>query len=380
MRLLDRLLVANDFSKSSENVLSSAIELAKIFGSIIVPIHVMPENLENEKVKTLLRETALNKLELTELQIKDEGVRVEPSILTEGVPHEAIVKAAVDTNTNLILVGSGETKKGDNFKLGTTAERIIQKSHKPVFVIKEHLLLNVHHILCPVDFSPASHRALQNAITMARRFKSELTILSVYETQFFSWFASGKDREIEYGEGLSNNKKRLDAFLQKFNLNEVTYTTEISSGNPSEEILSTLSKKMIDLLIMGTSGKTGINRMLMGSVTEKVIREVPCSFLTLKDSDAIGQELETALSDIEQLHKQAKQLFDDGHLEEAKQHYMACLNSNDMFVPAYMGLAKVYDKIGEPEMAEKHRKNVQNIMESIWYQQIEEEVRKLKKH
>lgn len=380
MKPLEKILLANDFSKTSENVVSSAIELAKIFGSTIVPIHVIPKNLENEKIKNLLRETAINKLELSELRIKDEGLNVEPSILSEGNTQGAIVKNSIDTNANLILMGSGETKKGDNFKLGITTERIIQKSHKPVFVIKEDALLNVHHILCPVDFSPASKRALQNAIIMARKFKSELTILSVYETQFFSWFSSGKEKEAEYEEAVKTHKKALDDFLEEFDLSMVNYSKEVTNGSPSEEILKTISKKMIDLLIMGTSGKTGINRMLMGSVTEKVIREVPCSFLTLKDTDATSHELKTSLHDIEELNKEAKQLFDGGHYEEAKQHFIACLNINDMFVPAYMGLAKIYDKTNNTEMAKKHRKNVQNIMESIWYQQIEEEVRRIKRH
>ena len=171
MKLLEKILVAHDFSKSSENVISSAIELAKVFQSTIVPIHVLPDDVVNEKVRTMLNDTALTKLDETKTLMKNEGVESEKPLLMVGSPHEAIVRAAVDVNANLILLGSGETKKGDTFRLGTTAERIIQKSEKPVFVVKESVSLNVHHILCPVDFSDASKRALKNAITMARRFR-----------------------------------------------------------------------------------------------------------------------------------------------------------------------------------------------------------------
>jgi len=135
---------------------------------------------------------------------------------------------------------------------------------------------------------------------------------------------------------------------------------------------------MIDLLIMGTSGKTGLNRMLMGSVTEKVVREVPCSFLTLKSEDVIALQFDNHIRDIEQLHKTALELIEGGFYEEAKDRLKVSLTINDMHVPTYRALAKVYDNLGQPNMAKTYRKNAKDIMEKIWYQKIEEEVRKLR--
>ncbi|MGA9269531.1 MAG: universal stress protein [Lutimonas sp.] len=378
MKLLGKILVAQDFGKSSDNVVSSAIELAKVFQSTIVPIHILPDNIVNEKVRNMLNDTALTKLGETMTLIKDEGVKTEKPLLMIGTPHETIVRASVDVGANLILVGSGETQKGDTFCLGTTAERIIQKSEKPVFVVKENVLLNVHHILCPVDFSDSSKRALQNAITMARRFKSELTILAVCEMQESTWFTSEKDKEKENELRYKLHKEELDTFLKGFNLRNLNWAKEAPRGKPSEEILSTISRKMIDLLIMGTAGRTGVNRMFMGSVTEKVIREVPCSFLTLKSEDLISLQLETHIRDIEQLHNTAMELIEDGFYEEAIDQLTACLSINDMYVPAHKGLAKVYDKLNQTEKADMYRSHARDIMDKIWYQKIETEVRKLR--
>lgn len=378
MKLLEKILVAHDFGKTSQNVISSAIELAKIFQSTIIPIHILPDDITNQKAKTLLNETARTKLNKVVDKIKNEGLDTGEPILMEGSPHDAIVRAAVGVSANLILLGSGETQKGDTFRLGTTAERIIQKSEKPVFVIKEDVLLNVHHILCPVDFSEPSKRALQNAITMARRFKSELTILSVCEQAKTSWLTSDNLLQTVNDEKCLEEKEKFETFLKGFNLADVNWTKEAPKGNPAEEILSAVSKKMIDLLIMGTSGRTGINRMLMGSVTEKVVREVPCSFLTLKSEDVITLELKTHIRDIEELHKTAMDLITDGFYDEAIGHLKACLTINDMYVPAYKGMAKVYDKMNRPERAQAYRMNARDIMDKIWYQKIEEEVRKLR--
>ncbi len=378
MKLLEKILLAQDFSKSSQNLVHSAIELAKIFESKIVPIHVLPDDIVNKKVKVLLNETAMTKLEDTVQRIEDEGVDVDNPLLAFGSPHEAIVRAAVDINANVILTGSGESKKGDTFQLGTTTERIIQKSEKPVFVIKEGILLNVRHILCPVDFSESSKRALKNALTMARRFKSELTILAVCELQGSTWFTSEKDKEQENELRYTLHREEFDSFLKEFDLTNLNWTKEIPKGNPAKEILSAISRKMIDLLIMGTAGRTGLNRMIMGSVTEKVVREVPCSFLTLKSEDVISLQLETHIKDIEKLHKTGLQLMEDGFLEEAIGQFKACLSINDMHVPAYKGLAKVYEKLNQPERARMYRRSAKEIMDKIWYQKIEKEVRKLR--
>lgn len=378
MKLLDKILVAQDFGKSSENVIASAIELAKIFQSTIIPIHVLPDDITNEKVRSLLNETAMTKLKDTMSLIKSEGLEVNKPLLMVGAPYEVITRAAIDTGSNLILIGSGETQKGDTFRLGTTAERIIQKSEKPVFVIKEGVLLNVHHILCPVDFSEASKRALKNAITMARKFKSELTIMSVCEVSKSSWFSSENEMEIENENRCAQQKENFENFLEDFHLSDINWTKEAPKGIPSEEILSTVSRKMIDLLIMGTSGRTGLNRMFMGSVTEKVIREVPCSFLTLKSEDMISIELETHIRDIEELHKTGMELVENGFYEEAIGYLKACLNINDLHVPAHKGLAIVYEKLNQPERAKVYRNTARDIMDKIWYQKIEEEVRKLR--
>lgn len=378
MKLLEKILIAHDFGEASQNVVLSAIEMGKIFQSTLVPIHVLPDDIVNDKVRDLLKKTALTKLEETLALIKNEGVQCEKPLLVVGTPHDAVVRAAVDVGANLILLGSGETKKGDTFRLGTTAERIIQKSEKPVFVIKDNVLLNVHHIMCPVDFSDASKRALKNAITMARRFKSELTILAVCELQGSTWFTSEKEKDLENELRYKLHKEAFDAFLKEFNLTDLTYTKETPRGKPAEEILGALSRNFIDLLIMGTTGRTGLNRVLMGSVTEKVVREVPCSFLTLKSEDVIALQFENNLRDIEQLYGTAMKLMEDGFYREAIAQLKSCLTINNMHVPAYQGLAKIYDKLNEPEKAIMHRKNAKDIMDKLWYQKIEEEVRKLR--
>ena len=111
MKLLERILLAEDFTESSRNVVTSAIELAKIFEAKLIPIHVLPKELGDKKVETLLKDTAMLRLNETVKRISEEGVETGDPILEFGSAHETIVEAAIAINANLIMVGSGENRK-----------------------------------------------------------------------------------------------------------------------------------------------------------------------------------------------------------------------------------------------------------------------------
>ncbi|WP_100613754.1 universal stress protein [Confluentibacter citreus] len=378
MKLLNNILLGEDFGKSSKNTLESAIILAKTFNSKVTPIYVLPDDIVNEKAKNLLVDAASQKLKETIETIAKHGIKTGEPLLKHGSAIDAIARAAVEINSNLLVLGAGESSVKQNFKLGTTAERIIQKSEKPVFVVKEKTPLNIRQILCPIDFSPASQRALTNAIIIAKKFKAQLTILSVCEIQTASWFITNEVTEMENKARCEKHKARFESFLKGFSLSGLNWEPEIPQGIAAEEILNTISKKSIDLLVMGTAGRTGLNRLMLGSVTEKVIREVPCSFLTLKSEDALSLSLDSSIKDLEGYYKVGVQLLENGFYDEALGQFKACLNINNMHIPSYIQAAKVYDSINEPEKAKLYRNQAFDIKEKLSYGKIEDEVRKLR--
>ena len=85
MKLLKNILLATDFSKSSEYVLENAIKMAKIFQSQITLIYVLPKDIENKKAKELLKEFALKQLTLINERLNNEGVTTSESVLEHGI-------------------------------------------------------------------------------------------------------------------------------------------------------------------------------------------------------------------------------------------------------------------------------------------------------
>jgi nucleotide-binding universal stress UspA family protein len=237
MTLLKKVLLATDFSKSCENVVKNTIGLAKTIQSKIILIHVLPDDIKNEKARLLLNEAAIKHLEVINDRIKSEGIKTDEPILEYGIHYDKIIQTADNINANVILIGSGEKLKNDVFQLGTTAEKIIRRSDKPVWVVKKDNPLNIKNIFCPIDFSPESERALKNAITITRRFKAKLIIFSVYELYYSGLLKIKLDWDKENENLRSEHLKNFNSFLEDFNLIDLNWDKEIQSGDPATEIL-----------------------------------------------------------------------------------------------------------------------------------------------
>lgn len=362
MKLLKSILVAIDFTESSERVLENSIAFAKKFQSELTVIHVLPDDLNN-KVNLLVEKSASSDLKEVNDRINSKGIKTGFPILEYGNYCDRIVAAADKINANLVIVGSGERRKNTALLLGSTAEKIIRKSNKPVFVVKSDQRLDIKNIICPVDFSEESKRALKTAIITSRIFNARLVILTVY-TLFRQTFTKLNPVEI-------NEQRKLDhisefnKFIEDFNLVDVNYELQVKGGEPAEEIIKAIKKYESDLLLMGTTGKSGISKVLMGSVTGKVIREVLCSFITLKNEDAITLEIESKNQDLQNQYATALELYETGFFQESIKQFNRCLNMSYGHIPSLEGIAKIYEKLGDIENKQKYLDMAKSISDQI---------------
>jgi nucleotide-binding universal stress UspA family protein len=143
---------------------------------------------------------------------------------------------------------------------------------------KEHIMLAVHTILHPTDFSDRSRYAFWLACALARDYSARLIVLHVAETP-----------PVIYGEGIlppdpvelrAAAQGRLDR-LQVPHA-DVRAERRLEQGDTVTEILHVAQEVPADLIVMGTHGRTGLGRLLMGSVAEQVVRRAACPVLTVK--------------------------------------------------------------------------------------------------
>lgn len=143
-------------------------------------------------------------------------------------------------------------------------------------------------ICCPVDFSDASRAALEVAADLARRFDAELTLLHAYPVPGYTFPDGSVVASSRMMQELSDQAERHLAEwrreAEKLGAPRVTY--EKAVGEPASEILAFADDRRMDLLVLGTHGRTGLEHALMGSVAERVARKGRCPVLTVHPAHA----------------------------------------------------------------------------------------------
>jgi universal stress protein A len=148
----------------------------------------------------------------------------------------------------------------------------------------------IHRILVPLDFSPASDRALAYAAALAEEFGAPLFLLHVIEDRLMTgpW-----PSEVYLGELpklrddlIKDAERRMRLSLEALEKDGLTATGEVLIGGPSHVIIEQAAAINADLLVMGTHGRTGITHLLIGSVAERVIRHAPCPVFIVRERKA----------------------------------------------------------------------------------------------
>ena len=166
MQPLKKILVAVDLEETTERVLQTAVLLAKSFDARLVLLHVIPDLLPGGWADEEGRELVAVRLSELKRYAEQEGVVVDNVVVVGGKASYHICQTAEHKGVNLIVVGASRGRKKD-IHLGVTAVRVLRNSVKPVWIVAQREIARPRSILCPVDGSPASHRALDNAIRLA---------------------------------------------------------------------------------------------------------------------------------------------------------------------------------------------------------------------
>lgn len=146
-------------------------------------------------------------------------------------------------------------------------------------------MISFKKILCPIDYSDCSLNALGYAVKMAIKDSARLYLMYVEIECVFDYggLKFGYKGTLDPDTVVKMKKKLVDSVpvdVREF----VSIETLIAVGIPADEIIKVAMKKRIDVIVMGTHGRTGISHMVIGSVTEKVIRASPCPVLCIKDN------------------------------------------------------------------------------------------------
>lgn len=352
-----------DFNASSVNAFRYAAHVSEVFNSHLILLHVITGEKLSSKTEKMLSGLVQEKYEALQKEIGPAIADRMELVIQQGVIFEQIVRISIKRDVNVIIAGAG---KQEGNRLSTKIEKLMRKSQVPVWLVRNDDKPPVEKILCPVDFSDASVRAMNNAILLASRLNAGLLVMHVYTKIDIQSPRLKVDNEEENRRLLNGKKRELAAFMEKFDLSAVRHEAYLEEGHPEAAIIETIERQETDLLIMGTTGRTGLSRILMGSITEKVTREVPCSFITTKSQDIARTWFESNLGEMETYLQQARQYRSEGNTEKAIACYTAGLKQFPDNIPMLQGLIAVHKESGNEARAAFFRDYAMEVVQRLW--------------
>jgi len=267
----ERLLVCTDGSEGGQHAMTQALALGRACAGKVYVLQVVKIIPELEAVAPDLRVCLEEEIERQKgaaaAAAARQGVEMEYRILHSISPFADIVAEAEKLNPQLIIIGRYGRTGLTRLFMGSIAARVIGLSPINVLVIPREDSLAFQRLLIASDGSSYSDAALMEATAMAARAGSELLGVAVAR---------------EEGE-ISETREILQRMLTAANREGVSFQGISPQGLAADEgIIQVALENRVDLIIMGSHGRTGFKRLFMGSVTERVIGHTPCPVLVVK--------------------------------------------------------------------------------------------------
>jgi nucleotide-binding universal stress UspA family protein len=266
--------VCTDGSSEGQNAVAITLELARACGSQVFVIQVLEIPPQYQMAAPDVRSVLGQEIQKNMATIIDAAARMEVDLKTlvaEGQAiHTAIMEAAAKVQPDLLVLGRcGKTALARLF-MGNVAARVIGHSPVNVLVVPRGAAVAFQRLLVASDGSACSQQAWGLALAMARRAQSQLIAVAV----------APEEGDIIDAKGL------IHQMLQAANRARMPLKGVNPQGVPADEgIVQQAIKSEVDLIIMGSHGRTGLKKILMGSVTERVIGQAPCPVLVVKQGE-----------------------------------------------------------------------------------------------
>jgi nucleotide-binding universal stress UspA family protein len=273
---LKQVLVATDLASSGNHAIERALQLAAAHGAELDIVHVMEEGLppEAQAERSETRESAIR----AALAASPFAGQVKLTIdLVVGNADTDIVERAVMSNADCIVLGLHDRLLKENLAIeGSLADTIIGRTTLPVLLVRNIPQGPYKSLVVGIDFSPLSHAAIEAAVLIAPDATVHLVNAYTGESEA-ALTAEHKLKSLAHGESAVFERAAAQA-----NVPKIAVKTIAEQGDPREALKVQIDRHEADLLVLGTKGRTGLARALLGSVTTDLINARLCDVLVIR--------------------------------------------------------------------------------------------------
>lgn len=289
------ILVPVDFSELSEKALEVANTFAKLMDGKVTPFHShIPISEMDEPYALGMSSQVYQDFEQIEKNLNERLVsissekvdkdRLNKPVISMGNPAQSIVDASPDYDY-VIMSTHGRTGF-TRFLLGSVAEKVLRLSHTPVLVVEDKSDIgNFKKILVTTDFSDNATVAFPHAIRIAEKTGGEINLIHILS---FDQFEKGEqDRSLKQ---IREERIKLveKEHFHKFK-GKIKSSVIISQDSPHEAIFKYVKENPVNLIVMSTVGRTGLNYLMLGSTTANVVRHVETAVLSVNPRRENGE-------------------------------------------------------------------------------------------
>ncbi|MHB9286485.1 universal stress protein [Halobacteriales archaeon Cl-PHB] len=296
--MYDTILVPTDGSEHAVRAAEHGRYLAQVFGASVHVLSVVDvQGTAGLFDAGGLDETVVEHLEAEGERAVDEietllgDIESVQTATVEGKPADAILEYADENGVELLAMGThGRTGLG-HYITGSVTEEVVRRSPVPVLTVRatdrSRLAGGYDEVLVPTDGSEPATAAVEPGLAIARQAGARVHTVNIVDLGTVSSHPDLAPPTQVVEELLAAGEAATDAIAEQVREAGLDAVTAVNEGFPARDLLGYADEHDIDLIAMGTAGRTGLSRYLLGSTTERVIRraDVPVLAVNARDAD-----------------------------------------------------------------------------------------------
>jgi len=269
----ERFLVASDGSEFSGAAVREAIGMATKCGAQVHVMSLVAPGVEHEALgESILKqelEMAQSHLDGIKAQADAAGVACETHLVQGNQIHEEIVDLADRIKADVIIMGRRGRRGLARLMLGHATAQVIGQAHCNVLVVPRAAQVEGRHIVLATDGSRFADTAAVTAGALARVCKTPVTVVSVTTDE--------QSQEVRV-----ETARTVDRVVALMRSDGTTVEGKVLHGEPASAITGVAQESQADLIVTGSHGRTGLERVLIGSTSERILNDTQCAVLVVK--------------------------------------------------------------------------------------------------
>lgn len=294
---IDSILFPTDFSDVAEGAFAHATHLALRYNATIHVFNVVPPNSDDAPNPMdflpldpaegdALEESSVQHVDVQTVTQERGTVPVIYTQTDSTSASDAIIEYATEKDVDVVVMGTRGRQGMDRLLSGSVSEEVVRRAPCPVFTVlaqeERETGPQINRVLAPVDLSEQSEMVVDHAVALSEAYAAPLDLLHVVEEAAYPNVYGIDPLTPALPNVQDRAREALETLAAQIDLRTDPVNVHVLAGHAAHDIVDFAEEHAVDLIVMATHGRTGLERFLIGSVAEKVVRRAPCPVFTLK--------------------------------------------------------------------------------------------------